>query len=113
MDETRRWSGLISAVPDWHRARDRVAAQPHVISREPRMRAEPMPAYVCRSSNGRALHCIRVGRHHGLPLQCRSPQLLRYPDVPRGAGTFGACWLLMVECVDEESGAMLRTPGTL
>ena len=46
---------------------------------------------VCRSSDGRALHCIHVCYHHGLPPQCRSPHLLRCTDMSRGAGTCGAC----------------------
>ena len=93
-NETRRWSGLIRAVPALHRARECVAAEVHVGSHEPRMRKEAMSAYACRSSDGRALCCIRVCSCFGLPLPCGSPHCVRSADVCRGAGTSCACWLL-------------------
>jgi hypothetical protein len=115
-NETRRWSGLIRAVPALHRARECVAAEVHVGSHEPRMRKEAMSAYACRSSDGRALCCIRVCSCFGLPLAlcraaapivCDLPMCVVEPERLVRVGCF------TVECVDAEAGAVSRTPGIL
>ena len=53
-----------------------------------------MSACACRSSNGRALHCIRVCTRSGLGLLCNRLHLVRYADMCRGAGACDASGLL-------------------
>ena len=82
-NETKLFVGATRAVPAWHHAGERVAAEAHLASHDLGMRGQALFACACRSSDGRALHCIRVCCRFWLALQCSSLHLVRYADVCR------------------------------